>query len=194
MRCVKGTTKEIGILSEIVGIVKKLTGPTANHACRCWTMSYLWTGEMPLMESPATPGKLNGCLRASRHRPTRRCRQPKVLTAALPARQSSDPMPFMASNSRARSGPLGPGVLTVTGSARRGTLAHCRGRGLSIPSTQMLSVQPGGHALLIRGTATSTVQVNGVELAGPRTLLSIGDNLIIGTAELRYSRLAPGAG
>lgn len=97
-------------------------------------------------------------------------------------------MPFIEFENEVR--PLGPGVLTV-GSAP-GAGWRIVGRGLD-PVHAMLSAQPGGHALLIRGTATSTVVVNGVELTGARTLLSFGDHLVIGTAELRYSRLAPGA-
>jgi FHA domain len=97
-------------------------------------------------------------------------------------------MPFIEFENEVR--PLGPGVLTV-GSAP-GAGWRIVGRGLD-PVHAMLSAQPGGHALLIRGTATSTVLVNGIELVGPRTLLSFGDHLIVGTAELRYSRLAPGA-
>jgi predicted component of type VI protein secretion system len=97
-------------------------------------------------------------------------------------------MPFIQFENDVR--PLGPGVLTV-GSAP-GAGWRIVGRGLD-PVHAMLSAQPGGHALLIRGTATSAVVVNGIELAGARTLLSFGDHLVIGTAELRYSRLAPGA-
>lgn len=97
-------------------------------------------------------------------------------------------MPFIEFESEVR--PLGPGVLTVGSGPGAGW--RIVGRGLDAVHA-MLSAQPGGHALLIRGTPTSTVFVNGIELVGPRTLLSFGDLLVIGTAELRYRRLGPGA-
>jgi FHA domain len=97
-------------------------------------------------------------------------------------------MPFIEFESEARV--LGPGVLTV-GSAP-GAGWRIVGRGLE-PVHVMLSSQPGGRALLIRGSPSSTVLVNGVELVPLRTLLSFGDRVTMGNAELCYRRLAPGA-
>jgi predicted component of type VI protein secretion system len=96
-------------------------------------------------------------------------------------------MPFIEFGSESRA--LGPGVLTV-GSAP-GAAWRIVGRGLD-PVHVMLSAQPGGRALLIRGSAGSIVLVNGTELVGSRTLLSFGDRVGIGTAELCYRRLAQG--
>jgi hypothetical protein len=56
----------------------------------------------------------------------------------------------------------------------------------------ILSVQTGGRALLIRGSRAATLHVNGVELIPMRTLLSFGDCVVAGTAELWYRRLPPG--
>jgi len=86
---------------------------------------------------------------------------------------------------------LGPGVLTVGSAPEAGW--RIIGRGLD-PVHLLLSVEPGGHALLIRGSPSSTVLVNGAELVPLRTLLSFGDRIAVGTAEFQYSRLAPGAG
>jgi FHA domain len=96
-------------------------------------------------------------------------------------------MTFIEFGSEARA--LGPGVLTV-GSAP-GAGWRIVGRGLD-PVHVMLSAQPGGRALLIRGSPGATVLVNGTELVGSRTLLSFGDRVGIGTAELFYRRLAHG--
>ncbi len=96
-------------------------------------------------------------------------------------------MPFIEFGNEARA--LGPGVLTV-GSAP-GAGWRIVGRGLD-PVHVMLSAQPGGRALLIRGSPGSTVLINGTDLAGSRTLLSFGDRVGIGTAELFYRRLAHG--
>ena len=98
-------------------------------------------------------------------------------------------MPFIEFQGQARA--LGPGVLTV-GSAP-GAGWRITGRGLD-PMHLMLSVEPGGHALLIRGSSSSTVLINGTELAPLRTMLSFGDRIAVGPAEFQYLRLAPGAG
>jgi FHA domain len=97
-------------------------------------------------------------------------------------------MPFIEFGTEVRA--LGPGVLTV-GSAP-GAGWRIVGRGLD-PVHLMLSAQPGGRALLLRGSPGSTVMVNGTELVGTRTLLSFGDRIAIGTAELVYRRLASGS-
>ncbi len=96
-------------------------------------------------------------------------------------------MTFIEFGSEARA--LGPGVLTV-GSAP-GAGWRIVGRGLD-PVHIMLSAQPGGRALLIRGAPGAAVLVNGTELVGSRTLLSFGDRVGLGTAELFYRRLAHG--
>lgn len=96
-------------------------------------------------------------------------------------------MPFIEFETEIR--PLGPGVLTV-GSAP-GAGWRIVGRGLD-PLHIMLSAQPGGRALLLRGSPGSAVLVNGVELVGARALLSFGDRVSIGTAELGYRRLGHG--
>jgi predicted component of type VI protein secretion system len=96
-------------------------------------------------------------------------------------------MPFIEFESEVRA--IGPGVLTVGSAPEAGW--RIAGRGLD-PVHVMLSAQPGGRALLIRGSASSSVVVNGAELVPLRTLLSFGDRVAIGTAELRYRRLAPG--
>src|SRR5215469_5802038 len=108
-----------------------------------------------------------------------------VLTAAQPVRPTNGTMPFIEFGSEARA--LGPGVLTV-GSAP-GAGWRIMGRGLDAVHV-MLSAQPGGRALLIRGAPSSAVTVNGTELVGSRTLLSFGDRVGVGTAELFYRRLA----
>jgi hypothetical protein len=56
----------------------------------------------------------------------------------------------------------------------------------------ILSLETGGKVLLIRGSKTAGIKVNGVELAGMRTLMSFGDCITAGTAELWYRRLPPG--
>src|SRR6185437_4951091 len=96
-------------------------------------------------------------------------------------------MPFIEFGGEVRA--LGPGVLTVGSGPEAGW--RIPGRGLD-PVHVLLSVQPGGRALLIRHSATAPVCVNGAELAPTRTLLSFGDRIALGTAELRYRRLAPG--
>jgi FHA domain len=85
--------------------------------------------------------------------------------------------------------PLGPGVLTI-GSAP-GAGWRILGRGLE-PVHVLLSVETGGRALLIRGAPGSALRVNGVELTVPRALLSFGDRVQAGTAELRYRRMPSG--
>ncbi len=85
--------------------------------------------------------------------------------------------------------PLGPGVLTI-GSAP-GAGWRILGRGLE-PVHLLLSVETGGRALLIRGGPGSALRVNGVELTVPRALLSFGDRVQAGTAELRYRRMPSG--
>lgn len=85
--------------------------------------------------------------------------------------------------------PLGPGVLTVGSAPEAGW--RILGRGLE-PVHVLLSVETGGRALLIRGAPGSTARVNGVELTTPRTLLSFGDRVQVGTIELRYRRLPLG--
>jgi FHA domain len=85
--------------------------------------------------------------------------------------------------------PLGPGVLTI-GSAP-GAGWRILGRGLD-PVHLLLSVETGGRALLIRGAPGSAMRVNGVELTVPRALLSFGDRVQAGTAELRYRRMPSG--
>jgi hypothetical protein len=67
-----------------------------------------------------------------------------------------------------------------------------QGRGLEAVHL-VLSLQTAGRALLIRGAAGATVQVNGIELVPMRTLLAFGDCVVAGTAELWYRRLPPGA-
>jgi FHA domain len=56
----------------------------------------------------------------------------------------------------------------------------------------MLSAETGGRALLIRGAPGPAIRINGVELAVPRVLLSFGDRVQAGTAELRYRRMPSG--
>ncbi len=85
--------------------------------------------------------------------------------------------------------PLGPGVLTI-GSAP-GAGWRILGHGLE-PVHLLLSVETGGRALLIRGAPGSVMRVNGVELTVPRALLSFGDRVQAGTAELRYRRMPSG--
>jgi hypothetical protein len=85
--------------------------------------------------------------------------------------------------------PLGPGVLTVGSAPEAGW--RILGRGLE-PVHVLLSVETGGRALLIRGAPGSTARINGVELTTPRTLLSFGDRVQVGTVELRYRRLPAG--
>jgi FHA domain-containing protein len=85
--------------------------------------------------------------------------------------------------------PLGPGVLTI-GSAP-GAGWRILGRGLD-PVHLLLSAETGGRALLIRGAAGSAMRVNGVELTVPRALLSFGDRVQAGSAELRYRRMPSG--
>jgi hypothetical protein len=85
--------------------------------------------------------------------------------------------------------PLGPGVLTI-GSAP-GAGWRILGRGLE-PVHLLLSVETGGRALLIRGAPGAAMRVNGVELTVPRALLSFGDRVQAGTAELRYRRMPSG--
>ena len=97
-------------------------------------------------------------------------------------------MPYIEIDGEAR--PLGPGVLTVGSGPEAGW--RLPGRGLD-PVHLMLSAQPGGRALLIRASPRSTVLVNGVDLVPVRTLLSFGDRVAIGTAELTYRRTAPGS-
>jgi predicted component of type VI protein secretion system len=97
-------------------------------------------------------------------------------------------MPYIEFSGEAR--PLGPGVLTVGSAPEAGW--RIQGRGLEGVHL-MLSLHTGGRALLIRGTPGAAVAINGVELAGVRTLLSFGDCVAVGTAELRYRRLAPGS-
>lgn len=96
-------------------------------------------------------------------------------------------MPYIEFNGEVR--PLGPGVLTVGSAPEAGW--RILGRGLE-PVHLMLSVQTGARALLIRGTPGAVVVVNGIELVTSRTLLSFGDRVQVGTAELRFRRLAPG--
>jgi predicted component of type VI protein secretion system len=97
-------------------------------------------------------------------------------------------MPFIEFDCEVRA--LGPGVLTVGSGPEAGW--RIAGRGLD-PVHMLLSAQPGGRALLIRGSPSSTVLVNGAELVPLRTLLSFGDRVAVGTVELRYRRLAPGS-
>jgi FHA domain len=85
---------------------------------------------------------------------------------------------------------IGPGVLTVGSAPAAGW--RIQGRGLE-PVHLILSLQTGGGALLIRGSPGATVKVNGVELVPTRTILSFGDCVVAGTAELWYRRLPPGA-
>jgi len=85
--------------------------------------------------------------------------------------------------------PLGPGVLTI-GSAP-GAGWRILGHGLE-PVHLLLSVETGGRALLIGGAPGSAMRVNGVELTVPRALLSFGDRVQAGTAELRYRRMPSG--
>jgi FHA domain len=85
--------------------------------------------------------------------------------------------------------PLGPGVLTVGSAPEAGW--RILGRGLE-PVHVLLSVETGGRALLIRGAPGSAALINGVELTTPRTLLSFGDRVQVGSAELRYRRLPAG--
>ena len=96
-------------------------------------------------------------------------------------------MPYVEFEGEVR--PLGPGVLTIGSAPEAGW--RIQGRGLDAVHA-LLSVQTGGRALLIR-RAPATVWVNDVELVAPRMLLTFGDCLRLGTAELRYRRLAPGA-
>jgi hypothetical protein len=96
-------------------------------------------------------------------------------------------MPYIEFQGAAR--PIGPGVLTVGGAPAAGW--RIQGRGLE-PLHLLLSVETGGKALLIKGSRNAAVQVNGVELASMRTLLSFGDCIVAGTAELWYRRLPPG--
>jgi len=97
-------------------------------------------------------------------------------------------MPFIEFESEVRA--LGPGVLTIGSGSEAGW--RISGRGLD-PVHVLVSLQPGGGALLIRGTPRSVVSINGAELAASRTLLAFGDRLTMGNAELRYLRLTPGA-
>jgi FHA domain len=85
--------------------------------------------------------------------------------------------------------PLGPGVLTIGSAPEAGW--RILGRGLE-PVHLLLSVETGGRALLIRGAPGSAMRVNGVELTVPRALLSFGDRVQAGTAELRYRRMPSG--
>ena len=96
-------------------------------------------------------------------------------------------MPYVEFEGEVR--PLGPGVLTIGSAPEAGW--RIQGRGLD-PVHALLSVQTGGRALLIRRAPAAAVLVNNVELVAPRTLLSFGDCLRMGTAEMRYRRLAPG--
>jgi hypothetical protein len=85
--------------------------------------------------------------------------------------------------------PLGPGVLTIGSAPEAGW--RILGRGLE-PVHLLLSVETGGRALLIRGAPRSAMRVNGVELTVPRALLTFGDRVQAGTAELRYRRMPSG--
>jgi predicted component of type VI protein secretion system len=97
-------------------------------------------------------------------------------------------MPYIEFDGEVRA--LGPGVLTVGSAPEAGW--RIQGRGID-PVHLLLSTQTGGLALLIRGTPSATVFVNGVELVAVRTQLSFGDRVVVGTAELRYRRQTPGA-
>jgi hypothetical protein len=85
--------------------------------------------------------------------------------------------------------PLGPGVLTIGSSPGAGW--RILGHGLE-PVHLLLSVETGGRALLIRGAPGPAIRVNGAELTEPRALLSFGDRVQAGTAELRYRRMPSG--
>jgi len=96
-------------------------------------------------------------------------------------------MPFIEFEREVRA--LGPGVLTVGSGPEAGW--RIGGRGLDSVHL-LLSAQPGGRALLIRGSSSAAVSINGTDLVPLRTLLSFGDRVAIGTAEFRYRQLAPG--
>jgi hypothetical protein len=96
-------------------------------------------------------------------------------------------MPYIEFQGEVRG--IGPGVLTVGSAPAAGW--RIQGRGLE-PVHMILSVQTGGSALLIRGSRAATLHVNGVELVPMRALLSFGDCVVAGTAELWYRRLPPG--
>jgi hypothetical protein len=85
--------------------------------------------------------------------------------------------------------PLGPGVLTIGSAPEAGW--RILGRGLA-PVHLLLSAETGGRALLIRGAPGSAIRINGVELTVPRALLSFGDQVQAGTAELRFRRMPSG--
>jgi hypothetical protein len=85
--------------------------------------------------------------------------------------------------------PLGPGVLTIGSAPEAGW--RILGRGLE-PVHLLLSAETGGRALLIRGAPGPAIRINGVELTVPRALLSFGDRVQAGTAELRYRRMPSG--
>jgi hypothetical protein len=85
--------------------------------------------------------------------------------------------------------PLGPGVLTIGSAPEAGW--RILGRGLE-PVHLLLSAETGGRALLIRGAPGSGIRINGIELTVPRVLLSFGDRVQAGTAELRYRRMPSG--